>query len=80
MNNECAEKAYQFQPVKVWPEQRLATSSVLNPTGQSGNGLSEAGRREVSGCNESECIEPRNNQRVGGRSSSFGNRQYSHNR
>ena len=42
-----------------------------------GNELCEAGRREVSGCNESECIEPRNNHRLGGRCPSFGSRQYS---
>jgi len=45
-----------------------------------GNKPYEAGRQEVSGCNASEGIEHRNNQRVGSRYCSLSSRQYFHNR
>lgn len=44
---------------------------------QGGNKLGEAGRREVSGCNVSEGIEPRNYYGVGGRCCSYSSRQHS---
>jgi len=62
----------------VWAKVSHQPSTKSHAQGD--NELCEAGRREVSGRNESECIEPRNNQRLGGRCPSFGSRQYSLNR
>ena len=49
----------------VWVKASHQSSTKSHAWG--GNEPCEAGRREVSGYNASEGIEPRNNQRVGGR-------------
>ena len=53
----------------VWTKASHQSSTESHTRG--GNEPCEAGRREVSGYNASEGIEPRNNHRVGGRHCSF---------
>ena len=53
----------------VWAKVSHQSSTESHTRG--GNEPCEAGRREVSGYNASEGIEPRNNHRVGGRHCSF---------
>ena len=57
---DVSSKIYNIQLLKIQPEERLATSSELNPAPILVTGCCEARGIEVLGCNASKGIEPRN--------------------